>query len=243
MRKIRDAYLPTNCFDNKDFPQYFLILWFSIRFLAKQLRTSDDWRVSLQRTRTIHCPADSADIHKVCPYDLYDIFAHTKGPFATVGTYFYVCPKAPLECSRDVHSWRLPHYEEIIKNRSASKKNTHLANIRKSLTLKKKRLKAFTKRQKKPLLIQMHWWLLRKKSTQNRTIKIFQKWLLSTNCFDNKDFPQYFLFFDFPIDLLYLASRTVTVGSCEAITNFGRLKDAPTAGTDHSLPCWLCGHT
>ena len=96
----------------------------------------------LQRTRTIHCPVDFTDIHKVCPYDLYDIFAHAKGPIATVGTYFMYVRKLGTNG------------------------------------------------------------LLRKKSTQNRTIKIFQKWLLPTNCFDNKDFPQYFLIFDFPIDFL-----------------------------------------
>ena len=71
-------------------------IWFFVRFLififigffAKQLQTSGDWKMFLQRTRTIHCPVDFTDIHKVCPYDLYDIFAHAKGPVATVGTYF-----------------------------------------------------------------------------------------------------------------------------------------------------------
>ena len=97
---------------------------------------------------------------------------------------------------------------------------------------RKKRLKAFAKRLKNPLLIQMHWWLLRKKSTQNRTIKTFQKWLLAFDLSDltNLIFRKIFDFYFYRI-------------FCEAITNIGRLKDIPTTHTGHSSPCGLYGHT
>ena len=60
---------------------------------------------------------------------------------------------------------------------------------------------------------------------QKSNEKILKKWL-STNphLFCQQRFSAVFFIFDFHIDLLSLASRTVTVGSCEAITTSGQLK-------------------
>ena len=49
------------------------------------------------------------------------------------------------------HNNLLPHNEDIIKNRSASKKKTYLADIRKSLALKKKTPKGVRKKAEKPM--------------------------------------------------------------------------------------------